>query len=566
MTEPLHRFANGGDRRAALMDARRARATATDRSGLRSRALRLAMVFSVLGFGFAGVAAQLVYLGLQKQSTGSAASVARPLSETFSRPDIVDRNGHVLATDVVMQALFADPSQLLGVEETLEALERVLPGVATPALSRALSNRKRRFVWIQRGVSPATAQRIFELGLPGLEFKSEPKRSYPQGRIAGHLLGHVNIDNAGTAGIERFIDNNIGLRQVVGEPHNDRRQLQLTLDLRAQAALEKELDAAMRQYASVAASGLVLDVHSGAVRAAASMPSVDPGNPKEALRPRYFDHLRRGTYELGSVFKAVTIAMALEKRTVTPLTVFDVRHPIEIGQRFKIFDRHAKRPLTVQEIFVQSSNVGVGLMALEVGQRAQQEFLDKLGLLSSMPTDVGPTAEPLRPKTWGKAEVVTIAYGHGLAVAPLQFAAAGAALVNGGYAVKPVFVEQTALKTIRKRVISEETSSEIRRLMRLNVTSEKGSGRRAQVPGYDVGGKTGTADRAAGGRYDGEAVVTSFFAAFPITEPRYVVLVTLHDPKGSGPGNRRVAGLNAAPVAGRIIARIAPLLGVLPSR
>lgn len=540
-------------------------AQARARTALKSRAIRFVLVFGMFGAGFAAVALQLVHLGLQKKSNGSA-SVARAISQTFSRPDIVDRNGHVLATDVVMQSLFADPSELLSAGETLEALERVLPGIGTPALNRALSNRKRRFAWIKRGVSPATAQRILELGLPGLEFRAEPKRSYPQGRLAGHLIGQVNVDNVGTSAIERYIDTKVGLRQVLGEPRNDRRRVRLTIDIRAQAALESELAAAMESYASVAASGVVMDVETGAVRAAASVPLIDPGNPKEALQPQYFDHLRRGTYELGSVFKAVTVAMALEKRTVTPSTVYDVRHPIEIGRRFKISDRHARRPLTVSEIFVQSSNVGVGLMALEVGQRSQQDFLQKLGLLSAMPTDAGPTADPQRPQSWGKAEVVTIAYGHGLAVAPLQFAAAGAALVNGGWAVRPVFVESALSDAKRKRVMSEGTSSEIRQLMRLNVTSQAGSGRRAEVAGYEVGGKTGTADRATAGKYDGEAVVTSFFAAFPMSEPRYVVLVTLHDPQGRGPENRRVAGLNAAPVAGRIIARIAPLLGILPKR
>ena len=413
-------------------------------------------------------------------------------------------------------------------------------------------------------MSPSTAQRIHELGLPGLDFKPEPKRSYPQGRIAGHVIGHVNIDNEGTAAIERYIDTAIGVRQVVGEPQSDKRRLRLTIDLRAQVALERELAAAMELYASIAASGVIMDAESGAVRAAASLPSVDPSKPIEAQHLRYLDRLRRGTYELGSIFKAVTIAMALEKRTVTTRTVFDVRNPIEIGRRFRISDHGAARPLTVQEIFVQSSNVGAGLMALEVGQRWQRQFLGKLGLLAAMQTDAGPTSEPLLPPTWGKAEVVTISYGHGLAVAPLQFAAAGAALINGGFAVKPAFAEQSLVGGKRTRVVSAKTSAAIRRLMRLNVTSESGSGRRADVPGYDIGGKTGTADRAAAGGYDGNAVVTSFFAAFPMSKPRYVVLVTLHDPKSSGPGNRRFAGLNAAPATGRIIERVAPLLGVLP--
>lgn len=550
--------------RPELADARRSRAMPNDRAQLRSRALRIALVFGVIGGGFASVAGQLVHLGLREQAVATAASISRPLSATYSRPDIVDRNGNILATDVVMQSLYADPSALLSAGETLEALEIVLPGISTPSLRRALSNRERRFAWIKRGVSPATAQRIHDLGLPGLDFKPEPKRSYPQGRIAGHLIGHVNIDNEGTAAIERHIDTTLGIRQVVGEPHKDKRTLRLTIDLRAQTALELELASAMRTYGSTAASGIVMDAASGAVRAAASLPSADPANPVEAQHAKFLDRLRRGTYELGSIFKAVTVAMALERRTVTLGTTFDVRNPIVIGERFEIADHGAVRPLTVHDIFIRSSNVGAGLMALEVGRDWQRRFLGKLGLLSAMQTDAGPTAEPQLPATWGKAEVVTIAYGHGLALSPLQFAAAGAALVNGGFAVKPFFVEDGETGGRGERLISASTSAKIRRLMRANVTAEQGSGRRAAVPGYDVGGKTGTADRAVEGVYDGDGVVTSFFAAFPMAQPRYVVLVTLHDPKGRGPRNLRSAGLNAAPATGRVIERVAPLLGILP--
>lgn len=550
--------------RPSTSDARAARIDSVDRTGLRSRARRVALVFACVGSGFVGVGAQLVYLGLHQRSAGPTASISRPLSQTYSRPDIVDRLGNILATDVVMQSLYADPSQLLGSEETLTALSRVMPDVRTPTLERLLSNRERRFVWIKRGLSPAVAQRVHELGLPGVDFKPEPKRSYPQGRVAGHLIGHVNIDNKGTAALERYIDKAIGVRQVVGDPQHDKRKLRLTIDLRAQTTLERELASAMKRYASVAASGVIMDVNSGAVRAAASLPLIDPANPVEAQHLRYLDHLKRGTYELGSIFKAITVAMALEKRTVTTSTVFDVRNAIEIGRRFKIADHGPMRPLTVEEIFIHSSNVGAGLMALEVGEKWQRKFLSKLGLLSSMQTDVGMTAEPLLPTSWGKAEVVTIAYGHGLAIAPLQFAAAGAVLVNGGIAVRPVFVEDSPRNRNRERVLSAKTSGAIRRLMRLNVTSKNGSGRSADVPGYAVGGKTGTADRASQGGYDGNAVVTSFFAAFPMPKPRYVVLVTLHDPKESGPRGQRFAGLNAAPTTGRIVEKIAPLLGVFP--
>jgi len=523
----------------------------------------VALVFSTIFVGFVGVGVQLIRLGLSEQAS-SRASISRPLAETVTRPDIVDRNGIILATDVAMQSLYADPSVLLGVDETLRKLATVLPGIDTPSLRRMLSNHKRRFVWLRRGLSPKTAQRIHELGLPGLEFRAEPKRGYPQGRVAGHIIGHVNIDNKGTSGIEQYVDGSVGVKSIVGEPRARGRQLRLTIDLPAQTALEAELANAMIRYDSVAASAVVMDVATGAVRAAASLPTADPANPVEAQHLRYLDRLKRGTYELGSIFKAVSIAMALEKRTITTKTKFDVSHPIEIG-RFRIADHvNLGRPLTVEEIFIHSSNVGVGRIALEVGRSSQRAFLKKLGLLSVMQTDAGNTAEPQLPANWQKAEVVTIAYGHGLAIAPLQFAAAGATLVNGGLKVKPHFVERNTKLAKPRRIISIRTSDAIRRLMRLNVTSSQGTGAAADVPGYEIGGKTGTADRAAAGRYDGGAVVTSFFAAFPMSKPRYVVLVTLHDPKGVGPRKKRTAGLNAAPTTARIVERLAPLLGVLP--
>lgn len=532
------------------------------RNDVFSRAARFALVFVSVAAAFSAVAVQLVRLGLSEPVTARTA-ITHSISETFARPDIVDRNGHLMATDVVMQSLFADPSRLLTVDETIEGLARVLPAIDTADLRRQLADRKRRFVWIRRGLAPATAQRVLELGLPGLAFKTEPHRSYPQGRLAGHLIGGVNIDNKGLSGIENHIDRIGGIERVVGEPRAPGREIRLTVDLAVQTAVEQELAAAMRRYRAVAASAIVLDAKSGAVRAAASLPGVDPTDPVMAQKPRNLDRLRNGTYELGSIFKALTIAMALDKKTVTSATVFDVRRPIAIG-RHAIRDYHAAgRPLSVEEIFVHSSNVGAGLIALELGAQEQRAFLDRLGLLAPLETETGTTASPQVPGNWGRAEVATIAFGHGLAVTPLHFARAGAILVNGGIDVTPRFIEDARRREeAPRRLLSGQTSDEIRRLMRMNVIHRKGSGKRADVPGYRVGGKTGTADLAAGGRYDGRAVVTSFFGAFPIDDPAYVVLVTLYDPKGIGALKSRTAGTNAAPTTGRIIARAAPLLGV----
>jgi cell division protein FtsI (penicillin-binding protein 3) len=301
---------------------------------------------------------------------------------------------------------------------------------------------------------------------------------------------------------------------------------------------------------------------------AASLPDVDPSRPDEAQQPDRIDRLRIGTYELGSIFKIMTVAMALDDGVVTLDSVFDVRVPLTIG-RYLIRDLHpAGRPLTVREIFVHSSNVGAGRIALATGADRQRAFLARLGLAEPMRTEVGPITAPQLPDRWDSSALVTISYGHGIAVAPLQFAAAAATLVNGGRRVAPTFVVRSGLLASRlqpaERVIRPQTSAMIRELLRRNVTQPGGTGRRADVPGYEVGGKTGTADIAANGGYRERAVIASFLAAFPMSAPRYVLLVTIHEPKPSAETNGQVtAGLNAAPVAARIIARAAPLLGLV---
>jgi len=314
----------------------------------------------------------------------------------------------------------------------------------------------------------------------------------------------------------------------------------------------------------------VLDVASGEVAAAASVPGVDPALSKEVLSKPRMNRFSGDVYELGSVFKTMTVAMALEHGLAKPETIVATTRPLQVG-RFTIKDHHpSPHPLSLREVFVRSSNVGAGRLALAAGVDLQRSFLKRLGLISSLRTEAGAMAAPRLPKHWGRAANITVSYGHGIAVSPLQFAAAAAAVVNGGYRVAPTFLARSAREddssvAWRRKVLREETSDALREMMRLNVTSKSGTGRRADVLGYRVGGKTGTADWANSGKYDGGAVVTSFIAAFPMDAPRYVVLVTLFAPKGkNGSRKQRTAGLNAAPTAGRVIERVAPLLGVMP--
>ncbi len=524
------------------------------------------LVVLTLGGLFLAVAAQLVRLTLTAQVPLTAAMV-EPVAISYSRPDIVDRNGRLLATDVEVHSLYADPAKVLDVDEALEKLSAVLPDLDSSELHKALSDRDRRFAWVRRGLTPRYAQAVHDLGLPGFAFRKELRRAYPLGSLAGHILGRVDADNKGLAGIERHIDDTVGIDPVHAARPSEKPPVRLSLDIGAQAALEAELADAMQRHTAPAAAALVMDAATGEIVAAASLPRVDPARAGDALDAVKKDRLQGGTYELGSIFKMMTVAMALDRGQVTPQTLIDVRTPLKAG-RFEIADLHALgRPLTVTEVFLHSSNVGAGMLALDAGTSVQRAFLARLGLLSAMKTEAGPVAAPQIPTRWDRTETITISYGHGLAVAPIQFIAAAAALVNGGVVPSPTYLraktkpQLDAAGPTLSPVISNETTAAMRTLMRSNVTEASGTGKRAEVAGYEIGGKTGTADIPGPRGYRQGGVISSFLAAFPMSAPRYVALVMLFEPKPSADsGGKVLAGVTAAPVAGRLIARIGPLL------
>ena len=524
----------------------------------------LALLSGVVA-AFGAIAGELLFLGL-KSGPQSQMAVSEPLATSFARPDLIDRNGRLIATDVEAPSLFADPAIILDRDEVVEKLAGVLTDLDQADLRRALTDKARRFVWIRRGLSPQVAQRIHDLGLPGLSFRKELRRAYPAGELAGHVIGSVNVDNKGTAGIEKYIDDTAGLEPVHSASLSDRAPVRLSLDLGVQHALEDELETALRRYHTEGAAGLVLDVQTGEVVASASLPRIDPARPAMGLDPRFIDRISAGTYELGSVFKTLTVAMALDAGTAKADSMLDVRQPLTAG-RFTITDYHpAGRPLSVAEVFTHSSNVGAGMLALDAGAEKMAAFLKRAGLTGPIKTEAGTVSPPQLPAQWDRAELITVSYGHGIAVAPLQFAAAAASLVNGGVRVTPTFLRyrpETSAKP--ETVVSLATSREMARLMRLNVLDSEGTGKRADVPGYRVGGKTGTAERADGGGYQKKAVISSFLSVFPADSPRYVTFVLLFEPEGTvETGGQRTASTNAAPVTARIIRRIAPQLGVAP--
>jgi len=483
-----------------------------------------------------------------------------------ARPDILDRNGEVLATDVRVPSLYGEPRRLIDVDEAVELLTADLPDLDAAELREWLSS-KRGFVWLKRDIAPEQQREIYRQGLPGIGFLNENKRDYPNGSEVSHLIGHVNIDNQGIAGIEKWLDGQ-GLAALhMAGLATDRLQtpVQLAVDLRVQHALRDELVAARAKFSAIAAAGLVLNVRTGEVVAMVSEPDYDPNNPHEALDPTRINRLTTGVFEMGSTFKAFTVAMALDSGKATLKSSFDAHSPLHFG-KFDIHDfEPQQRALTVPEIFTYSSNIGAARMAMAVGVDAHKAFLKKMGQLERLHTELPENAEPIVPKHWGELNTITIAFGHGLSVAPLQAAMGVAALMNGGILIPPTFLKRTEAEAqaLGKRVIKPETSEIMRYLMRLNV--EKGTAAKADVPGYYIGGKTGTADKVVFGRYSKDKVLTDFMAVLPADQPRYLVLVMLDEPRATPETHGfKTSGWNAVPTGGKVVARIAPLLGIEP--
>ncbi|MEM8574641.1 MAG: penicillin-binding protein 2 [Pseudomonadota bacterium] len=525
---------------------------------------RMRFRLACLGFALAFVliGGRLVSLGLDGQGPGRGGSY--DISTTIHRPDILDRNGQLLATDIRGATLFADPKRILDADEVVDGVSRVLPNINKEKLRKQLKGRG-RFVRIARELAPGQQQSVHDLGLPGLGFIQEYRRFYPVGATAGHVVGLVDVDNRGLGGIEKFIDNNPQLTMMNPQTETGGETVAVSLDVGAQHVLREELVSAMTLYKAKAAAGIVMNVHTGEIVALASLPDFDPHRRQEALDKNRVNRVGFGVYELGSIFKAFTVAGILDSGLANVNSVYDATSPIYFG-RFSINDFHGKRrPLTVTESFIYSSNIASAKMALHMGVPAHRAFLKKLGFLDPVQTELGPSAAPIVPKNWKKLNTMTIAFGHGLSVTPLQLATATVPLVNGGYAIPPTFLPRTREEAMvaSKRVVSSETSAAVVKLMRENVI--RGSGKRADAEGYRVGGKTGTAEKVVNGRYARHSLLNSFLSVFPTDDPQYVVLVTLDEPQRVEATNYvSTAGRNAAPTVGKVIARIAPILGVQP--
>lgn len=473
----------------------------------------------------------------------------------FARADIVDRNGELLARDLPVVDLYVRPHALYDKEGAARDLSRIT-GADFNRLKAGFDNAKSPYVLVARQLTPDVQDKVMRLGLPGLEFEPNTKRYYPQGRATAQLLGVTDPDGNGQSGLEGGLDTELRTAPTV--------PVRLSVDARVQYILSNEVAAARATFRAIAAGGVVMDVNTGEVLAMVSLPDFDPNDRHLTAADSDHNIMAADRYELGSVFKVLSFALAMEDHTTTPDEVFPIGNGLKIG-RFTIHEaEHMPATYTAREILAHSSNIGTAQIALRSGGVRQRQFLDSLGLLRIQHTELSEFARPLYPaiKNWGTIETATIGFGHGISVAPISYIAAAAAVVNGGRQITPTFLRHPQ-DGRGAQLLKPETSLQMRELLRYVVTN--GTGRKADIPGYDVGGKTGSAEKPIpnGHGYQPHVLVTSFLAVFPIENPRYIVFVLLDTPHGTKEtGGIALAGSTAAPLAGRVISRIAPILGV----
>lgn len=519
---------------------------------------RIWFSIAVLILAFLVVSGRLVQIGLEKPENPDFLRASHELALT--RPQIVDRNGEPLALDIQAPSLFAEPRNIIDLDEAFEALHRELPDLDAEWLRDRLDGDE-GFVWLVRELSPAAQERIFNLGIPGVDFVMETKRFYPGGATAAHILGSVNIDNQGIMGIERYLD-----RNVLNEDTETPEQIALSIDIRVQHALHAELVDALERYQAIAAAGVILDVQTGETVGMVSLPDFDPNEPATALEEGRINRITAGTFELGSTFKAVTFAGALDSGAVALTDSFDATQGVRFG-RFVIGDFHGKnRVLSVPEVFKYSSNIGTIKMMQQWGKDNYRAFLTDIGFDDALTIELPETKRSTIADEFSEVAAATASFGHGLSITPMHMAQAVAGFVNGGVMHPATLFARTPEQAdeVATQIISPLTSEYMRYLLRLNAIEGSGSRMNRISDGYLVGGKTGTAEKVIDGRYTSDKNLNVFASAFPLSNPRYAMVILVDEPQRENPQTGVTAGWNAGEVTGRIVKRIAPFLGITP--
>jgi len=508
---------------------------------------RLAFIYFSIAFLFLIISIRIIFVA----ATGDKIVVTSlyDRSKIIKRSDITDRNGIIVATDLKTKSLYISNALVRDPKLVASKLSDALPGLDYKDILQKISKKENRgWILIKRNITPHQQDTIQNLKIAGLLFEDDLIRVYPQKSILSHLIGYTDLDRNGLAGVEMSYNDVL---------KKGKENLQLAMDVRIQDVLEDELNQGITKYNALGAAGIVMNVANGEILAVSSLPNFDPNKQIDAGSNERFNRATYGVYELGSILKIFTNAIAFEYNLVKMDDVFNVKDPIKYG-RFTINDDHPdKDEMTVAEIFARSSNIGTVQIAKKIGEEKQREFLKRINLLDRLDTDFPALGRPIYPKTWREINLFTISYGHGIAVTPLHLAAAATSIINGGTFYQPSFIKLNE-KPDGEKIIKESTSKLMRLMLRKVVVD--GTGKYANIEGYDVGGKTGTAERAEFGSYSKNSTIASFIAAFPINDPKYLLLVVIDRPNSSF----NTGGMVAAPIAGKIIKNIAPILDISP--
>jgi cell division protein FtsI (penicillin-binding protein 3) len=468
----------------------------------------------------------------------------------ISRADIVDRNGVITATSLPTVSLYACPHEIINAEESAGKIANALKELDKADVIKKLSSWK-KFLWIKRNLSPGQEQAVLNEGVPGMHFLKTERRVYPDGNLLSHVIGGTDVDNVGIAGIEKVFDESL---QESSKP------IALSIDVKIQHAVRDELQKGIEEFSAVGGAAVVMKISTGEIMSLVSIPDFDPNKNSDPTAKERFNMITSSAVEPGSSAKIFNTAMALESGRVTPFTVFDARFPIKIG-RFTVHDfKGLGMFLSAEEIMKYSSNIGSAKIALAVGRNFQKNFFKHAGLLDAVSCELLETQRPLYPRNWTDVSSITISYGHGIALSPLHLITVVSGIINDGILNNPTLLKREGA-VLGRRIVSQKTSALMRALMRINVT--EGRNRFADVPGYCVGGKSGTAEKQKNGRYLKNANYTGFVGAFPMTNPKYSVYIMLDEPKATPKTHGyKTAGWNAAPLGARIIKRIGAMLGI----
>ena len=541
-----------------------------DTSRLRAEG-RLLVLGAMFAIAFGTIGMRMGALAGSTPQEPQAAVQGNPI--IGQRADITDRNGRILATNLETFSLYAHPQDMVDHVFAAGELVKIFPELKEEKLLADFTG-TRKFVWIRRQISPEQMQAVHDIGSTGLLFGPREMRLYPNGAIAAHILGGASYGREGVAsaevigvaGVEREFD------ELLRDPAREGEPLALSIDLTVQAAAEEVLAGGMSIMNAKGAASVLMDLHSGEIISMVSLPDFDPNNRPHVLTTGdqsdspLFNRAVQGVYELGSVFKIFAVAQALELGLINPDTMIDTKGPLQWG-RFKIRDfRNYGAQLSVMDVIVKSSNIGTARIAMEIGAERQQGFLTSLGFTKATPVELSeaPSGAPLLPRNWSEISTMTISYGHGLSSSPLHLATGYASLLNGGTRVEPTLIRRATPQN-GPRIVSEAVSTQARDMLRQVVV--RGTASFGEVSGYEVGGKTGTADKPKenGGGYYDDKVITTFASVFPANDPKYILIVTFDEPsENSGAEPRRTAGWTAVPVAAEMIRRTAPLLGLRP--